>query len=120
MKKTKMLKKNYEFKNVMSKGKYYSGRNIEVFIKDNQKNCNFLGLAISTKTAKAVGRNRIKRLIRENYKLLEPQIKTGKSFVFLWKKKVNVQNATFNNIKSDMNNIFEKANVKKDIKNDEI
>ena len=27
------LKKNYEFKNVLSKGKYYSGKNIEVFIK---------------------------------------------------------------------------------------
>ena len=29
MKKTKMLKKNYEFKNIISKGKYYSGKNIE-------------------------------------------------------------------------------------------
>ena len=33
MKKTKMLKKNYEFKNVLSKGKYYSGDCIEAFIK---------------------------------------------------------------------------------------
>ena len=33
MKKTKMLKKNYEFKNVLSKGKYFSGKNIVVFIK---------------------------------------------------------------------------------------
>ena len=29
MKKTKMLKKNYEFKNVLTKGKYYSGKRIE-------------------------------------------------------------------------------------------
>ena len=111
MKKTKMLKKNYEFKNVLSKGKYYSAKNIEVFIKDNNKNYNFLGLAISVKTAKAVKRNKIKRLIRENYKILEPQIKDGKSIVFLWKKKVDTKNATFENIKSDMNNIFEKANI---------
>lgn len=114
MKKTKMLKKNYEFKNVLSKGKYYSGKNIEAFIKDNNKNYNFLGLAISVKTGKAVKRNKIKRLIRENYKILEPQIKDGKSIVFLWKKKVNVENATFDNIKSDMNNIFEKSNIKID------
>lgn len=112
MKKTKMLKKNYEFKNVLSKGKYYSGKNIEAFIKDNNKNYNFLGLAISTKTGKAVKRNKIKRLIRENYKILESQIKDGKSIVFLWKKKVDIKNATFENIKSDMNNIFEKANIK--------
>ena len=112
MKKTKMLKKNYEFRNVLTKGKYYSGKNIEAFIKDNNKNCNFLGLAISVKTAKAVKRNKIKRLIRENYKILEPQIKNGKSIVFLWKKKADVKNATFDNIKSDMNSIFEKANMK--------
>lgn len=112
MKKTKMLKKNYEFRNVLTKGKYYSGKNIEAFIKDNNKNCNFLGLAISVKTDKAVRRNKIKRLIRENYKILEPQIKNGKSIVFLWKKKADVKNATFDNIKSDMNSIFEKANMK--------
>ena len=60
MKKTKMLKKNYEFKKVLSKGKYYSGQNIDAFIKDNNKNYNFLGLAISVKTAKAVKRNKIR------------------------------------------------------------
>lgn len=112
MKKTKMLKKNYEFKNVLSKGKYYSGKNIEAFIKSNNKNCNFLGLAISVKTAKAVKRNKIKRLIRENYRLLEFDIKNGKSIVFLWKKNVDIKNATFENIKSDMNNIFDKANLR--------
>ena len=112
MKKTKMLKKNYEFRNVLSKGKYYSGKNIEAFIKENNKNCNYLGLAISVKTGKAVRRNNIKRLLRENYKILEPEIKNGKSIVFLWKKKVDIKNATFENIKNDMTFIFDKANIK--------
>ena len=112
MKKTKMLKKNYEFKHVLSKGKYYSGKNIDAFIKDNNKDYNFLGLAISVKTAKAVKRNKIKRLIRENYKEQEMQIKTGKSIVFLWKKQVDVKNATYKNIKKDMDTIFDKANLK--------
>lgn len=114
MKKTKMLKKNYEFRRVLSRGKYYSGKNIEAFIKNNNdKNCNFLGLAISVKIAKAVKRNKIKRLIRENYKLLEMQIKDGNSIVFLWKKNIDIKNATFDNIKNDMNYIFDKANIKK-------
>ena len=53
MKKTKMLKKNYEFRKVLSKGKYYSGKNIEAYVlENNKKDCNFLGLAISVKTAK--------------------------------------------------------------------
>ena len=95
MKKTKMLKKNYEFKHVLSKGKYFSGKNIDAFIKDNNKDCNLLGLAVSVKTAKAVKRNHIKRLIRENYKILEPQIKTGKSIVFLWKNSSTCQTCRF-------------------------
>ncbi len=112
MKKTKMLKKNYEFRKVLSKGTYYSGKNIEAFIKNNNKNFNFLGLAISVKTAKAVKRNKIKRLIRENYKILEAEIKSGQSIVFLWKKKADIENAKFDNIREDMNNIFDKANIK--------
>ena len=112
MKKTKMLKKNYEFKNVLSKGKYYSGRYIEAFIKpNNSKIQNFLGIAISVKAAKAVKRNHIKRLIRENYKDFENRIKIGNSVVFLWKKKVDIKNATYKNIKQDMELIFDKAKI---------
>lgn len=111
MKKTEMLKKNYEFKNVISKGNYYSGKHIEAFIKKNNQRSNFLGIAISKKLAKAVRRNKIKRLIRENYKLLELNIKDGYSIVFLWKKKSKIENATFNNIKIDMNVILKKAHI---------
>ena len=112
MKKTKMLKKNYEFKKVLSKGKYYSGNYIEAFIQENRKEYNLLGLAISVKTAKAVKRNKIKRLLRENYKILENNIESGKSIVFLWKKGVSIENALFSNIKTDLNIIFDKAGIK--------
>lgn len=112
MKKTKMLKKNYEFKYVLSKGKYYSGKYIEAFIISNKsKNKNLLGIAIGVKIAKATQRNHIKRLIRENYKKQESNIKSGNSIVFLWKKKVDSKKANFENIKKDMNEIFDKAEL---------
>ena len=106
MKKTKMLKKNYEFKNVLTKGKYYSGKYIEALIQKNGKDNNYLGIAISAKIAKAVKRNHIKRLIRESYYFYETTIKNGYNMVFLWKKKVDINNANFQNIKSDMENIL--------------
>ena len=114
MKKTKMLKKNYEFKKVLTKGNYYSGKYIETFILKNSFDFNFLGLAISVKTAKAVKRNRIKRLIRENYKNVEESIKTGYSIIFLWKKKAKIEDATYENIKNDFNIIIDKAKIKKE------
>ncbi|MCI8384651.1 MAG: ribonuclease P protein component [Clostridia bacterium] len=112
MKKTKMMKKNYEFKNVLSKGTYYSGKYVEAFIKKTkQENVNFLGIAVSVKVAKAVKRNHIKRLLRENYRQYEETIKGGYQIIFLWKKKAEIQKATFENIKKDMKRIFDKADL---------
>lgn len=112
MKKTKMMKKNYEFRNVLSKGKYYSGKYIEVFIKKNrEENQNLLGIAVGVKIAKAVKRNHIKRLLRENYCFYENKIKSGYQIVVLWKKKANIEDSTFQNIKNDMKNIFDKAKI---------
>lgn len=111
MKKTKMLKKNYEFKAILTKGKPYFGKNISAFILENGKNYNFLGLAISVKIGKAVRRNKIKRLLRENYKNLEKDISSGKSIVFLFNKKSDVNSITYENIKDDMENIFKKAKI---------
>ena len=111
MKKTKMLKKNYEFGNVLRKGTYYSGKTIEVFMKRNNKNINFLGIAISSKKGKAVKRNYIKRIIRENYKNIEKQIKTGYTIVFLWKRKVDIRQACYQNVEKDIKKIFGEAKI---------
>lgn len=107
-----MLKKNYEFKKVLSKGKYFSGENIEVFIKNNNyKDKNYIGLAISTKVGKAVVRNNIKRLIRESYKNIENNTKSGYSIIFLWKKNVSSEKANYYSINKDILDIFDKANI---------
>ncbi len=111
MKKTKMLKKNYEFRQVLSKGKYYQGKYIACFLKKNNKNYNLLGLAISVKAGKAVKRNKAKRLLRENYKILEESLQYGNSIVFLLKKHVSINDLNFDIIKSDMEKIFDKANI---------
>ena len=107
-----MMKKNYEFRNVLSKGSYYSGNYIEAFIKKSKRqDMNFLGIAISVKIAKAVKRNHIKRLIRENYQFYENFLKKGYIIVFLWKKKKDIKNANFHNIEKDMKKIFDKAKI---------
>ena len=99
---TDTLKKNYEFKNVLTKGKYYNGNYIDIYIKKNNKNFNYIGIAVSVKVGKAVKRNRIKRLIRENYRLLEDKISVGYDIIFLWKKNKNISEANFFNIKYDI------------------
>ena len=109
-----MLKKNYEFKKVLTSGKFYGGRQIQIFCKKENIHINLLGIAVSKKIGNSVCRNRIKRLIKENYRLLEKDIIIGNSIVILWNKKVDKEEANFNIIKQDMINIFNKAKILKE------
>lgn len=106
-----MLKKNYEFRYVLKNGKCYYGSYIKAFIIKNNKNINFLGLAISTKTGKAVQRNRIKRILRENFKNFENGLINGYNIVFLIKKGFDLEKIEFYGIQKDMNKIFNDAKL---------
>ena len=53
MKATKMLKKNYEFRYVLTNGKYFYGDYIKAYIISNKKNNNFLGIAINSHLRKS-------------------------------------------------------------------
>ena len=111
MKKTIKLKKNYEFKKVLNKGKYFSGKYLDCYICRTTENINKIGIAIGVKITNAVNRNRIKRLILENYRLIENELKSGYQLIFLWKKRVDIEEATFEHIKNDLEIIFKKAGL---------
>ena len=111
MRKIETLKKNYEFKYVLSKGTYYRGKYLTIYIKENKKNKNVIGIAVNTKAAKAVKRNRAKRLIRENYRLIKSDLQQGYNIVFLLNKNVEIDKLEFFDIQKDMINIFNKANL---------
>ena len=113
MKKTTMLKKNYEFRTVLTRGKCFREKEIEIFVIKNNKKRNFLGIAIGTKNGKAFQRNRAKRIIRESYTRLENQVIEGYSIVILMNKKCSIDQMTFAEVLKEMQKIFENAKILK-------
>lgn len=113
MKKTEMLKKNYEFKTVLSKGKFFIGKEIEIFLLKNNQKRNLLGIAVGTKNGKAFQRNRAKRIIREGYTKLENKLVEGNSIVIIINKNFCIDDMKFIDVYEEMKNIFEKAKILK-------
>ena len=113
MKKIKTLKMNYEFKNVLNRGKYYIGNQIIIYIQKNKLQYNRLGIALSSKLCNAVKRNRIKRVIREAYRKNIQGSSTSYDIVILWNKKSDIEDLSYSIIFEDMKRIFLNSGIKK-------
>ena len=111
MKFSDSLKKNRDFQNVYRKGKSYANKYLVMYVLKNETEENRIGISVSKKVGNSVSRNRIKRLIKENYRLLEKDVKEKNSLVILWKKNVGKEQANFYTIKEDMYYILKKAEM---------
>ena len=93
---TEPLRFNYEFSRVFKMGSRLSGRYILLYVferdarvcrkkKQVPHGTNRLGVTASKKVRTAVQRNRIRRLLRECYRTLEADVKTGYDLIFMLK-----------------------------------
>jgi ribonuclease P protein component len=76
------MKKNSEFKKVYSEGRYYVEKYLVLYAIRNSSDYNKVGFSVSKKVGKAGTRNKVKRLMREYYRLLECQVKKGFDIIF--------------------------------------
>ena len=84
--KTQPIKKNTLFLRVYSKGTSYVNRTLAVYVLPDRKKVSRLGITVSKKIGCAVVRNRVKRLIKESYRLNEQNIKSGQNIVVVARK----------------------------------
>ncbi|TJX13666.1 ribonuclease P protein component [Tissierella creatinini] len=106
------IRKNLEFKRVYSGGKNYWNRNLTLYIKKNNLDESRFGITITKKIGNAVVRNRIRRRIKEVYRLNFHKIKDGYDLVFIPKK--NVQEISYKQLESAMLHILKISNMLKD------
>lgn len=109
MNKTVPLNKNYEFLRVFRKGRFQAGRFMTLYILPNRFGINRLGITASKKVGNSVKRNRLKRLIRENYRLSEENIKIGFDIVLVARESKVMPE--FGDIKKEMKFLFRRLNL---------
>ncbi|MCK5332758.1 ribonuclease P protein component [Candidatus Parcubacteria bacterium] len=89
LKKQFRIRKQKDFENVFSKGRYISEKFLSLKIVGNDLDISRFGFIISNKVSKkAVERNRSKRLLRESIRLLQDKIGPQTDFVFIAKKDI--------------------------------
>lgn len=75
------LKKNSEFRRLYSKGSSAATPYVVVYCRRNREYVNRLGYTVSTKLGHAVARNRVRRRLREIYRLNSPALRQGYDIV---------------------------------------
>ena len=101
-----MIKKDKKFKYIYTNGRSFANKKLVMYyIKNNEEKLQ-IGISISKKVGKAVVRNRLRRLIKENIRLSE-NIKNGYSIIFL--ARVGADDLNFDTMKSSMNHISRKC-----------
>lgn len=112
------LKKSHEFQRTLKKGKWVNASLINVYVEKNQTGKNYIGIAVGKKVSKSsVKRNRIKRLIREAYRLNEINLEKGFNIVVIWKTSCGIELANFHDIKRDLMYSFKRIGIQKSEEN---
>ncbi len=77
------LKENFEFRRLYSRGKSAAGRLLVVYARTRSNGRNRLGITVSAKLGCAVKRNRVRRRLREAYRLNERRFVRGLDMVIV-------------------------------------
>lgn len=83
MKKKLRLKSNRDFRMTYDKGKSFANKYLVIFFRKNGFDNNRIGVAVTKKLGNSVVRNKIRRRIRESYRLNNYKLKQGYDIIFL-------------------------------------
>jgi ribonuclease P protein component len=92
MNREERIKKNSHFRFIYGRGKSHSNEYLVLYIFKNNKNINRVGISVSKKVGKSVVRSRVKRLIKESYRVNKPLFKKGYDNIFVARVKSSKAN----------------------------
>ena len=107
---TESLRNNRDFQNVFRSGKSYANRYLVMYVSKNQLQGNRLGISVSKKVGNSVVRHRVKRLIKESYRLHENIFNSSLDIVVIARN--NAADFTFEEAESALLHLWKLHNKK--------
>ncbi len=95
---TDSLKSNRDFKTVYQNGRSRANRLLVIYLLENETDRNHLGISVSKKVGNSVVRHRLKRLVKESYRLHEKMFNSGLNIVVI--ARVGADKADFHMIEN--------------------
>lgn len=90
--------KNKDFQIIYKKGRSYANKYLVMYVLENHREENRLGISVSKKVGNSVVRHRITRLIRESYRLHKEELKKGYDIVVI--ARTTAKDKTYQEIES--------------------
>ena len=109
MRYTVSIKKNRDFKSLYRLGKSSVNPYLVVYCRKNRRGESRLGISVGTKVGKAVCRNRVRRRIREAYRLSEERIRPGYDMIVV--ARVRAATADYRDIETSLMDLCSKLGL---------
>lgn len=111
MNKMYRLKDNRDFGRVFKEGKSFANRFMVVYHAPNQLDHYRIGFSVSKKVGNAVTRNRVKRLMKEAFRLEMPDTSLAVDFVLI--ARPNVADLSFDEVRKNLVHLLIKTGYRK-------
>ena len=109
MSKVQSIRFNYEFSRIYRRGSYIPGKYVVLHYMPNRRNYNRIGISTGKKIRGSISRNRMRRLIRETFRLREPDLKKGFDIILLGRE--NPGDIKRERIDKDVVYLFKRAGI---------
>ena len=114
MKKINIIKSNREFDRIIKNNKSFKYKNFIIYLEKNNDSIYHFGFSVSKKICNAVGRNKIKRQIKN---ILDKNIyQNGFNCIIIVRK--GILDKSFNEISIELNECLSKLNIIKEKNNE--
>lgn len=104
------LKKDTDFRKVYKHGKSFANKYLVVYILKNNLNINRVGFSVSKKVGKSIVRSRVRRLLKESYRLsCDGNIESGYDLIFI--ARIPCNESDYKTINKSIINVIKKSKI---------